>query len=212
MELKDLMSDFQTFHSDLQIDAFIMEKGGGTTDYGKYVQALREISSRITNLRERKLDIEKLNVEIEKEIYNSEFNENPFDRKLAAIEAKRKQGQLDDLIMVHDDTERELNRFIIHAMELKSRIGDLDPEKRAILDKEMWLEKIMEYASLDFIVQNKLTRETIEIIRCLPNDLKSIMLECIKEPDKLLNWFQSDKRTLPTIKNTPLLSDIKTLK
>src|SRR5438445_2833578 len=52
LPISELLADHQEFHSDLQMDAFITLRSGGTL-YGCYKQALRELATRVRALRER---------------------------------------------------------------------------------------------------------------------------------------------------------------
>src|SRR5579863_2272034 len=64
IELSDLLTDHQEFHSDLQMDSFITARSGGTL-YGCYKQALRELATRVRALRERYFGRRLLLLEIE---------------------------------------------------------------------------------------------------------------------------------------------------
>ena len=189
--LKDLLTDHQTGHSEFQDDYLITIKAGGITDYGQYKQALRELYRRVRGLRELSCDYEKLKIEVNRESHRSQTDKDPFERRLAKVEHKRKTMQLEEAQRAIRDTKRELSRFYEQACELKEKIGDLTPEKRAKLDRDMWYYRLKEMLAVDLIATGRIGRSTLEFLTVVPTDMKWTILREIKQKQaELIDWYE----------------------
>lgn len=195
-----LLGDFQIYHSDLQVDSFIVNRAGGVTEYGKYFQCLREIHTRTTNLKDRRLALELLDIEIEE--MESVVHTDKFAARKARIEYQRKLNAREEMVRNIADTERELARFVAHAEQYKLSVGELTPERRAELDREQWTIKLMEYATLDCLYGGRPSRDTLEIMRSLPMDIRVDILARLQNGAALEQWFLSGDRNLPQLTST----------
>lgn len=194
-KLKQLLDDHEIYHSKFQQDHFITTRAGGT-QYGQYKQSLRELYKRVRGIRESMYSIELQNVEIEEQKYIAQHNKNVFKSKKADIKSRQKTALLDEAYKSLSDEKREFTRFYQQASYLKEQIGELTDEKRDKLDKEMWVYKIKEMIALDFACDNRLRTNTYELINALPPDLKSNMIKQLKEPQKLVDWYENKKEPM----------------
>jgi len=190
INLKELLDDHQTGMSDFQDDYLVTARAGGTL-YGQYKQSLRELYKRFRGLREITCDKEKLEVEIEEQEFIKDNDTDKFKQKYAAIEYKRKVMQLEESERSYKDTKREFSRFFKQASFLKEQIGDLTDEKRAVLDKDMWMYKIKEMVCIDWITQGRLGNNTFEFLNACPTKMKYELLTIIKDKDNLLDWYET---------------------
>jgi hypothetical protein len=191
--LKQLLDDHQTGHSEFQDDYFITIRAGGSTAYGQYKQALRELYKRVRGMREILCDIEILEIDIEENFYLSKNGVDRFARERAEIEQKRKTMQKEEAIRVRDNTKRELLRFYSQCCQLKAKIGDLDPEKRARLDRNMWSEKVKSMMAVDFVTRGRLGPSTYEFISALPKSMRGEALFYFDQDNHqlLIDWFET---------------------
>lgn len=191
--LKELLDDHQTGHSEFQDDYFMTIRAGGSTPYGQYKQALRELYKRVRGMREILCDMDVLAIDIQEKVDISNNGDTEFDKQRARIEFKRKMMQHEEAVRVRDNTKRELMRFYSQCCQLKAKIGDLDPEKRARLDREMWREKIKSKMAVDFVTRGRLGSSTYEFISALPKDMRVDALFYLN-PDNhkfLIDWFET---------------------
>jgi len=195
IDLKELLDDHQTGMSDFQDDYLVTVRAGGTL-YGQYKQALRELYKRFRGLREVTCDKEKLEVEIEEQEFIKDNDTDKFKKKYAAIEYKRKVMQLEESERSFSDTEREFSRFFKQASFLKKQIGELTDEKRALLDRDMWMYKIKEMICIDWISQGRLGNNTFEFLNACPANMKNDLLEKMKEKEELLDWYETKEEYL----------------
>lgn len=196
-EADALLDDHVLSHSDLQIDHFIVQSAGGVTEYGQYKQVLREIHTRTGTLRERTLDLEKAELDIFDAEDAVDAADTPRAKRRAEIELTKKRFAIQEAERARVDSQRELERFVDHGRRLKASLGVLTNERKAELEREMWLLKIAEYAALDLLTSPSLSRSTIEIIRSLPVDMRGELAHVIADRQRLFEWFESGSRALP---------------
>jgi hypothetical protein len=79
---------------------------------------------------------------------------------------------------------------------LKAQIGELTEDKRNQLDQEMWIFKLKEMASIDFISHGRLQNNTIELIACIPCAIRNDILDSVKNHAELIKWFENKETTL----------------
>ncbi len=187
--IQELLADHQEFHSDLQMDSFITIRSGGTA-YGCYRQSLRELTTRVTALRERYYGLELLELEIR------EHEKSGGERD--KILARQKRSVLPQAAAVLADTEREFVYFYAQAAgyrALLERDGvrfPLDTETRDKLDREMWVHQLKCRAAVEGFSQGRPASVTVELIQSLPQEMRRTICEEVfapGAPDKLLDWF-----------------------
>jgi len=210
-KINEILADHQTGMSKFQDDHLVTVRAGGTI-YGQYKQSLREVYKRIRGVRELSCDMEKLQVEIDEQLFISENETDPFKKRYAEIEYRRKLMQTEESQRVFADTTRELNNFYSQAAYFKEQIGELTPEKREKLDKEMWSFKVREMATIDFITTGRLSNNTYEFLNSLPTDMKVLALGDMKQPDKMIEHYENREDILIPSDIPQLILDIPTFK
>ena len=188
--LKELLNDHQLGMSEFQDDYFVTVKSGGTL-YGQYKQALRELYKRFRSLREIQCDYEKLQIEIEQYLDTYKNNKESFKGRLAFVEYKRSIMQLEELERLNKDTKREFKRFYKQGIYLKEQIGELTPQKRELLEKDMWLFKVKELICIDWVTNKNISRSTFELIHSLPQEMKSEITKVMQNQNELLEWYET---------------------
>ena len=189
LDLQTLLNDHEMYHSELQQDQFITVRAGGTL-YGQYKQALRELYKRFRGLKGLYYDRDKLQIDID-EASTKYVSSCEFQARRDKLEQDKRKLDMVELQKNVEDTEREFKRFYQQAHSLKSVIGELTPEKRNKLDKDMWLFKIKEMCVIDLVSAGRLKNTTYELITCLDKEDRMPLLEEIKHTDKLLAWYES---------------------
>ncbi len=190
-DLKDLMEDYQMFHSQFQQDYFITARNG-LTEYGMYKQALREVYSRYKTLKDLYFSREKVLVDIDEKKSLSEKDDDEFVRRKAVIEHRELLFSLEDRELTISETEKEFKRFVEQALYFKNKFGNISEEDKKKLDEEMWFAKIREMCAVDLITSVRLRNTTYEIIIALPSVTKNKILAEIKtEKDKLVEWYEN---------------------
>jgi len=170
-DIEKLLIDHQKFHSDFQIDNFIVGRSGD--DWAKYKQALREIETRntsLTNLREQ----------LELSAWQSLYRRVAIwlrPRRIRLIYAARRRRSRAALVADISETERELKRFIELAKALRKHLGELTPERRKHLEAQTWFNKARQMILIDSIVNGgQPSEKTVEFILGLPMDMQNKLL------------------------------------
>lgn len=182
LQVQELLKDHQLFHSEFQMDNFIIRKAGGLTAYGQYKQALRELSKRYRGLKQ--LGIERALQNLDARPVERGATEKEHLQQAKALMA------LEDMDAQIADTERELNHFCQRALALKKHVGELTPERRRELETELWLNQIKGMAALDYMTMGRLSRETMEMVLSLSVDLRRPMLVQLKDAPATVAWLE----------------------
>lgn len=189
MDISILLKDHQLYHSELQQDHFITKRSGGT-HYGQYKQALRELFKRFRGLKELYYNKEKLIIDTEEMEEFVKVEENKFELRRKKLELEKFKYDMIELEKNIQDTEREFKRFATQAHSLKAIIGDLTDEKRAKLDKDMWMFKLKEMAYMDFITTSRLNQNTLAFISSLDREDRLETLTMVQDHDRLFSWYE----------------------
>jgi hypothetical protein len=190
IDIKDLFADHQLYHSEFQQDYLITVRAGGTV-YGQYKQALRELYKRYRGLKELYSQKELLQVDIDELAAAKTCNQ--FQTRRNEINRKVKLLSMEEMDKNIEDTEREFQRFYAQACALKKQIGELTPEKRNQLDRDMWEYKLKEMAAIDFLSQGRLGNVTVEMIAAAPMGMRQELLRLInpQNQNELIQWFET---------------------
>jgi hypothetical protein len=211
-DIRSLLADHELFHSDFQMDYLITVRAGGTP-YGCYKQALRELYKRWRGLRQAYSDRALLEVdidEIESQLGNHWASE--FGRRRAEINLATKRLGIEEADRVIQDTEREFRRFAAQAATLKESIGDLTPERRAELDREMWRHRLRCMATVDIITRGALGENTVTFLQAAPREWRAPILDEIKAEIRnagcdghngLIAWFESYEPSVAALETIP---------
>lgn len=192
-EVEELLKDHQPFHSELQIDAFITAKAGGTP-FGQYKQSLRELASRWSTMRERYLE----RASIEGELNVLESSERMTDRE-AQIEHIRKSIRQKELERTIADAEREFVRFLQHAKALKAELGELTDERRRAMELEFWEHQLKTQIAVSLLQSGRIPATILEMLPYLPDGPRDALLEAIDHPNKTLAWYRELRIELPEL-------------
>lgn len=202
IQLSDLLTDHQHYHSDFQMDSFITVRSGGTL-YGCYKQALRELDKRTRGLVGLYAERELLMIDIEEFELSSNGKSREARRK--AIELARKRFQLSETDDNISDTEREFLRFygqavaIREALEAQGVSFPLDAETRDRLDREMWSHRLRCMAAVDMLTAHQLSAQTIEFLHACPPEIRRELFATVlnKDPTAHAQWYLNDSPAVP---------------
>ncbi len=190
-DLKNIFNDHVLSNTDYADNLII--NGIARSEYGQYKQAVRELYKRFRGLRECSFSREKLDVDIAECKYLSENAENEFERQRNEIDYRHKISMIEESDRVLNDTKREFVTFYKLATQLKKIIGEISVEKRFECDRTDHLNKIKELVAMDFIASGRVSKENIERITHMPEESKKDILNSIKDPKTLVNWFENEK-------------------
>lgn len=123
--------------------------------------------------------------------------ENKFEQRRNEINRKTKLLNMEEMNKNIEDTEREFQRFYAQACALKQQIGELTPEKRNELDRDMWEYKLKEMAAIDFLSQGRLGNVTVEMIAAAPMEMRKELMRLISPQcqGELIQWFETKNAT-----------------
>ena len=189
--LDDLFEDCQKWHSNYQIDHFVL--GSHATPWGTYKQCLRELRTRVVSLRTEVIERAQLAIDVDElestarahDEYTSEF-----DKKRAALDADLKWIQLNEKDYALHHRAREIRRFWAHASVLKAHLGNLSEEDREALERSYWWNHAHRLLALDLYVGRAPSRATLEIIASMGSNERTGLFESLKgsadKPEQLL--------------------------
>ena len=187
--IKEILKDHRPGMSQFQHDHFVTGMSS-LTEYGQYKQSVRELYTRVCGLRDNAFAKETLEIELEEQEYISQHGEDTFVRRKAAVELKRKQMAMFDLLKRIEHTERDVMSFYRQASQLKEIIGELTPEKENEFEKEMWESECKKLAAFDVMSQGSIGRPTLEMAFSMKGELRDRLLNELKEPEKLIEGLE----------------------
>jgi hypothetical protein len=196
--LNALLEDDEPFHSDLQIDAFILRRNGAFHPYGTYKQALKELKARFHTLLEVLQGTRAM-------LEHSEPDLSTAQQVQRALQHKN-----------HADLFREFARFYAVCCELKQQLcpdGPLTAERRAQLEEELWAFKLKMAVVLDCRYHGLVARATLEQVLCLPRTVRHELLAFVDARaaqvefwDRLVN---SEDLALPATRSPEFLAQLQ---
>jgi hypothetical protein len=174
-EVEKLLMDFQKYHSEFQIDNFIV--GAEVDDWARYKQCLREINSRSLQIKSLDQKVELARLEL-KALKRTRFfcfsklqklkHKFRVENGIRAIKENRNEAQ---------ELDRELKRFLELAIELKKQFENLTPEKRSDLEARSWFSKARRLVLIDSICNGGTpTERTVDFILSLPIEMQNEIL------------------------------------
>ena len=210
-KLSELLSYHETGMSRFQHDNLVTTRAGLTL-YGMFKQSLRETYKRVRGVREMSCDMEKLQIEIEEQEFIWKNDADEFKRKYAEVEFKRKIMQVEEGERNYKDTLRTLNDFYSQSVYLKEQLVDLNEERIAELDSEMWEAKLKEMAAIDFVTTGRLSNNTYEFLHALPPNLKQKCLGQVKDVNNLVEEYENKEHIMIPEEIPQLKLEIPTFK
>ena len=211
MEIQELLKDHTNYMTKFQHDHFVTGKAG--TPYAQYKQSLRELSARITTLRDFYAEYDLMIVDIDEKKHLVETSDNEFERRRAAIEITR----LERGILGHEahtkEIEREAMSFYSQAVQLRKVVGELTPEKEDQYTKEMWEYRVKKDAALEIMSTGRPSKGTIDMAISLKGELRETVLAALNNPEKLVQELQEKSEEYTKIINGANVGmlDFKTL-
>lgn len=161
LQAENLLRDFESAHSEFQIDNFIIGSAGDP--WAQYKQCLREIHARresVINLQEQ-IELHEMNSVRVRWLF--------IRKKKAEIEKRQWRRKRKALVKRLSESKRELARFVDLALELKKSIGEIGPDEKRRLEEQSWLYKARRMAGIDVIVNGRIGKQTLEMILALPD-------------------------------------------
>lgn len=180
--IEKLLLDYHKFHSDFQIENFIVGKAGNC--WAQYKQALIEIDARkdaLVNGNEE-LELARLSKPGPRFVFTKK------GRTLKHIKYRRWKRSIKEMEFALTQTDRELTRFVELAVNLKKEIGDLGNGKRELLESDSWRQKALKMAGIDLLVNKRVGQSTMELILALPSQDRQGVLKMLA-PDAKSNPF-----------------------
>lgn len=179
-----LLNDHQPLHSDLQIDAWIVNRDNWTP-WGKYQQALRELHGRRSTIESLTHEIAVAELDL-----NDLANRAPWfgtaRRKRWSLAFDQQLRKLRDLRASLAECRREFSRFHAIASTLKEELGEIDPERRAQLDRETWTMRMRMMLALDLAANGRVSASLLGMLAAAPETIRKSLACEMREPSRLL--------------------------
>lgn len=214
MNEHNLPADHHYLHWTTQLDHFITVRAGGTP-YGMYKQAQRELDKRVRGLTQLHASRQRLQIDIEELEYciknkvvfrnGRETSASRFDVRRMAVDLEERQKSAPHNERLFLDHERERERFQQQSEHLAKHLditpeNPLTPERRTILDREMWLFLLRREAASEIITSGRIAKNTLAMIMSLPTRERNPILALIRGQiahyrdggegeGPLLDWF-----------------------
>jgi len=163
-KIEQLIADHRHFHSEFQIEHFIVGTAG-PTQWGRYKQAVHELERRQTGLRSAVVQLERARLRLGRLKRWCWVPWRREDRRLNILEATTGIADMERTI---SDTERERREFFRLACAMKADIGDLTEEKRARLETRYWFEHLRHQSLLEYHTTGGINKNTLEAVLAIP--------------------------------------------
>lgn len=186
--IQELLQDSQLGHDSVQIASFMIVRNGGTK-WGCYKQALAELKTRVRTAKRVIL--------LRQEMLESLEATEGIKRAKVELDLQEAEESLMTVL-------RETAIIYQIADALKEQIdavGELTPERRVELDKELWIHRLKEQLASDFRLNGgRLQPETEKSIRALPKDMRRIVHMNLTSPEALKAWYdEGDDTGVPEV-------------
>lgn len=164
-----IFADFNPRHSDFQIDNFIVRKEG-LTEWGQYQQAMRELHSRMHNMRENVIDALILARKIE-------IRPHDKDPLLDDLEKRKLEYELEASVDALKPIIEEMVRFAAIILSLRPKFSDMDDSQRKALDLHYWKTRISYLSAKAVYDTSRVGSEMLCVSKCLPGNAGSLAIE-----------------------------------
>jgi len=182
IDIDTLLNDHQSGMSEYQDDYLVTTRAGGTL-YGQYKQSLREMYKRLRGLRQGFLGPQGLQRLLLKIKYLTLLKYITYIIPYAGASVRvilsyciERREEMERSIF---DNYREFNRFYQQASALKKIIGDITPDARRTLERELWRYRVKEMAACDYMQHGRLKDVTIQFLTSMPKQDKSDLMPLI---------------------------------
>lgn len=194
--LKDLLQYHVGSHTEFEQDHFITGRSSRTV-YGQFVRALNELSKRVRGNTDFGYSVESLDIdvmELSARITANKY-QNSYDLMREELSLKKKKRDLEQTKLSLLDNKRELVRFWQQAcvlMEKLELVMPLTPDRIRDLDENMWRERAKELMAIDFMVNDRMSRATLDLIMCMPAYQRKLLIQLTKDIPGLIEWFENE--------------------
>lgn len=194
--LKELLPYHIGSHTEFQQDHFITGRASRTV-YGQFKQALRELSKRVRGNTDFGYTMESLDIDVMELSARVTANQYPnsYDLMRDELELKKKKRDLEQAKLSLLDNKRELVRFWQQAcvlMEKLELVMPLTPDRLRDLDENMWVERAKELMAVDFMVYNRISKGTLELVMSLPRYQRISLIALTKNVPELIDWYEKE--------------------
>jgi hypothetical protein len=178
-DLNLLLDDHRPFHSEFQLENFIVSKSGHGNLFGQYKQVLRELDSRKRTLRDYDLQLRRFKAQhkvASDRFFRIEVGITSGERELMGLEIEELENAISDLEATISDIRREQAFLLTLGMRLKGSIGDLDDDSRRELEREHRLHVLKFQIATEIVCHNAISPGIIETVCCLsPEDRAEVL-------------------------------------
>lgn len=172
-EIERIVGESKRFMTPLQIAHFVLEEASAGTWWGFYVQAARELSSRMSDLRRSVIEFEATRRKLER------LKLPDFDPSMSReadgdsdLEVARVQLELEDSEQTLRERWEQAWLFFEHARHARAKLPRvLDPVTRDALDRKFWVCSVLKSGVVDFLRDGKVSGETWRMCLSLPLDM-----------------------------------------
>lgn len=229
-QLDILLSKYLVYHTNHQIDNFIIAKSGGTA-FGMWKQSMRELNSRQCALEAAYTERHELLIRIDELEWCANEGKTPkgkgatqFDIRRYRVQKERALMDMKHLDSTIKDREREFKRFFIHAFSWKRateeqiyalrKNGDRDEitsKEMDMLEQEFWEHQIKCMAAIDYEQGKPPGENVISLLHNSPLEMRTRLgKEIYSNPKNLIKWYREYE-----VKSCPLMDapvDLESLK
>lgn len=194
--LKDLLQYHIGSHTEFQQDYFITGRASRTI-YGQFKQALRELYKRVRGNTDFGYTLESLEIDV-MELATwvvAKKQQSSYDLMRDELELKKKKMQLEQAKRGLEENKRELVRFWQQAcvlMEKLEKDGPLTEDRLRDLDEDMWRARAKELMAVDFMVNNRITKPTLDLIMSMPTYQRKLLIAMTKDVPGLIAWYENE--------------------
>ncbi|MES0491870.1 MAG: hypothetical protein ABUK01_17880, partial [Leptospirales bacterium] len=142
-EDQDFFEDLTTRHTKFQLENFVIGQDQGVTTWGRYKQVLRELNTRVRNLKESRYRIKKLDIKIRKLEKQLSETTDKLDKEDILLDIENEKYNAGLMNRDEEEVIREgevLNNAYLH---LKNEVNkELTDKTKDQLEEEYWVEKL----------------------------------------------------------------------
>lgn len=174
-ELKNMLADHRKYHSPFQIAHFILGANSRGTPYGYYVQAVRELYSRVQNLRRLLPQLRMEQRKYDRLMQKALSLPHSFKQGDCRDRAELSSVEIDGLKLAVNETWRELVAFYQHARAARQLLpNELTEGVRHQLDAESWKNELEQRIETDHRYGGMSSR-TRELLESMPDTIHAKM-------------------------------------
>jgi hypothetical protein len=165
IQLSALFQDYNPKHSKYQIENYIIGLNG-STQYGQYKQALRELYPRFLNIKKGIVRVAEMEAQEEDPANIPDEGTKKYDLYMA-----KKGLNVSLLVEAKNNLEyqiKEFKHFYSIATQIKSDLGELTAEIIDQKEKEFWVQTFKEKLALEVLGSGRPSQGTLETILAMP--------------------------------------------